>query len=392
MARVLPSRLVGAALRCGPGLVGAREGGAAPSRLCVGGSGTSPVVPLARREKGPRRRAAPGKLVRLALALGMLLLLVAPPSGADPGPNLLPDPSFESPDLKAWRGTPNRVLLDDTTASEGTRSYCLQAAPEYSLTHLELVAPLALQPWSWYELSYAYRIEPPVRLTFSLGETDATGSTYSRAYSELGPRHPPSGQFRRVAFRFLTRPDSKELRLSADAYCGSPLFLPGRVWLDEVALRLIGPADLREPKEVPLYDPSFEGNHFDGYAMHEEYLNLPSPTAKDGRQVIRKAQPGEGRFVMSLLQKEEPPCGSLYRAAIWARGEGRAFVDFATERGTRREWAPGEAPKRCPLDRNEWRQVSMEIVFDRPGEVITGINVWLWGDVEFDLACLTRVR
>lgn len=345
------------------------------------------------RGRGPVASAAAERGLRFsAWWAGSLLLALAIPLGADLGPNLLPDPSFESPDLKAWRGTPDRVVLDATTASEGTHSYCLQTAPEYSLTHLELVQPLTLEPWSWYELSYAYRIEPPVRLTFSVGETVTDGNTYVRSYSELGARHPAPGRFQRVVFRFLTRPDLQELRLSADAYCGSPLFLPGRVWLDEVALRPVGPGEIREPKEVPLYDPSFEGNHFDGYTMREEYLNLPSPTAKDGKQIIRKAQPGEGRFVMSLLEKEEAPCGSLYRASIWARGEGRAYVDFATERGTRREWAPGEASRRCPLDKNEWRQVSMEVIFDRPGEIIIGVNIWLWGDVEFDLASLTRVR
>jgi hypothetical protein len=338
-----------------------------------------------------RAQRAPGEASRLALAL--CLLLLAPPAlAADLGPNLLPDPSFESPDLKAWRGTANWVTLDDTTAATGQHSYCLKAAPEFPLTHLELVQPLALQPWSWYELSYAYRIEPPVRLDFYLVETDAQGNSYARSRSELGPRHPPPGQFQRVAFRFLTRPSVQTFRLYANAYCADKQFLPGRVWVDDLELRLVGPAPVVLEKPVLLYDPSFEDGHFDGYTYHEEYVTAPVPTAKDGAQVLRKAQPGDGKFIIPPLEKEEAPAGSLYRATIWARGEGRVFLSLATAEGTRYDWEPGDAARRYPLDKDEWRQVTMEVVFDRPGEVITGVNVWFWGQAEFDLASLTRVR
>lgn len=329
---------------------------------------------------------------RLCL-LGALLRLTPIAFAEQPsGDNLLPDPGFEDPEVKAWRGTPGWVTLDDATAATGRRSYCLKTAPEQALVHLEMTKPLALRAWCWYEVSYAYRIEPPVHLDFYLTETDEAGLTFSRTRSEYGPRFPPPGQFGRASFRFLSRPGTREFRLTANAQCRSPQFLPGRVWLDDLSLRLVGPAESSPPQELALFDPSFEGTGFFGYAFREEYLTVLSPTAKAGSKILRKAQGQDGKFVIELVEKEMDTYGHLYRAAVWARGEGSCFVNFPVQGSVFYDYDPREATKRFPLDKTEWRQVYLDMVVDRPGVELTGMNVWFWGEVEFDLASVTRLR
>ncbi len=329
----------------------------------------------------------------LLCLLGTLLWLASVGFAQQPsGDNLLPDPGFENPEAQAWRGTPGWVTLDDSTAASGRRSYCLKTAPEYALVHLEMTQPLALQPWCWYEVSYADRIELPVHLDFYLTETDGAGLTFSRTRSQYGPRFPPPGQFGRVSFRFLTRPSVKQFRLTVNAPCRSPRFLPGRVWLDDLSLRLVGPAESASLQELLLFDPSFESTGFFGYAFREEYVTMLSPTAKAGSKILRKAQGQDGKFILELVEKETDTYGHLYRAAIWARGEGSCFVNFPVQGNVFYDYDPREAAQRFPLDKTEWRQVYLDMVVDRPGVELTGINVWFWGEVEFDLARLTRLR
>jgi len=314
--------------------------------------------------------------------------ITAIPTNEPTGENLIPDPGFEQPENKAWEGSPaGCVVLDATVAETGTNSYCLKVSPEQNLVHLNPRKPLKLNPWSWYEVSYSYRTQPPVRFDFFLHETTTNGYRYCRSRRVLNYRQAKPDEFLRVALRFLTRSEPSDFRLIFNAYCGSTNFLPGMVWIDNIALRFVAAATKADPKELKLLDGSFENPMFtSGYDYHQSYKTELSPDAKHGQRVLKKGDDRkDGAFIISLVHPEEVSCGHLYRASIWARGEGTCYIESS-------DWDCRDAMKRFPLDPKEWRQVSADFLVDGPSSRVSDMRIRFSGNVEFDDARFIRLQ
>ena len=310
-------------------------------------------------------------------------------------PNLLPDPGFEDVSAKLWQGIPGWVVRDPGVAEQGQHSYCLKVSPERRNVHLTQQPPIALRPWSWYELAYSYRIEPPIRFTFGLCETNRKGHQFVRMRSHLGPRHPRPGQFVRTSFRFLSRHEPCAFRLYVYAACGSEHFLPGRVWLDSLSLRFIEPAPKAPPKPLKLLDASFEAPLFvSGYDPSRRCATVESGSARTGRRVLKRTDgKRRGQFSIQVVHPDQVQLGHVYRAAIWARGTGTCFVSMHVASSLFYDWDRRDAANRFPLSRTEWRQVYLDCIVDHTRLVGLGaMHVWFDGDLEFDDASLTRIR
>ena len=315
--------------------------------------------------------------------------------GRLPSTNPLPDPSFEDPGARVWQGIPGWVALDPTVAEHGQHSYCLKVSPERRNVHLTQRKPIALRPWSWYELAYSYRIEPPIRFTFGLCETNRQGHQFVRMRSHLGPRHPPPGRFVRTSFRFLSRHEPCAFLLYVYAACGSEHFLPGRVWLDNLSLRFIEPAPEAPPKPLKLLDASFEAPLFvGGYDPSRRCATVASGSARTGGRVLKRTDgKRRGQFSIEVVHPDQVQFAHVYRVAIWARGTGTCFVSMHVKSSLFYDWDRRDAVNRFPLSRTEWRQVYLDCIVDHARLVgLRAMHVWFDGDLEFDDASLTRIR
>ncbi|MHB9026922.1 MAG: hypothetical protein ACYC7E_22535 [Armatimonadota bacterium] len=313
------------------------------------------------------------------------------------GENLLPDPGFEQPELKIWNGYPGCVELDAAVANTGKHSFRFRPTPERPHVYLTQNTPVILKPLTWYELSYSYRFDPCISFHFGLVEADQQGRRLNCPGFAGSPRAPKPGQFVKGSFRFLTRPDANGFVLYAYASLQSALFLPGTLWLDDLSLRCVATAPAARSAEITLIDGSFESAYFDsGYDFHQQFTLLPSPTAKDGKQVLRKGdERKDASFCLDLNHPGGVELGHVYRASVWARGDGWCFIRFMTPAGVHSPWdfSPSSAGKVFPLDKTEWREIHADLIVDQPGLVgPMSVNVLFQGDVEIDHARLIRLN
>jgi len=302
------------------------------------------------------------------------------PTNEPSGENLLPDPGFEKPEDKAWIGSPvGWVTLDTSISETGTNSYCLKVSPEQPYVNLSLRKPVVLTSWAWHEISYSYRMQPPVNFHFFIIENTTNDFHFCRNRTALNHSRFETNEFVRDSFRFLSRPGASNFVLVARAGCGSTNFLPGMVGIDDITLRFVAEATQADPKELKLLDGSFENPMFtSGYDYHQSYMTGISPDAKHGQRVLKKGDDRkDGAFSIYLVHPEEVSCGHLYRASIWARGEGACYIES-------NDWDCRDAMKRFPLDLKEWRQVYADFLVDDPSTRITGVAIRFTGNIEFD--------
>lgn len=301
------------------------------------------------------------------------------PTNAASGENLFPDPGFENPDSKAWNETPGLVFRDKTNAATGQSSYCLKVSPN-SIVHLDQISLIPVKPWTWYELSYSYRIDPPVRFFFGLR---LNGRNRSRKM--YGRDHLKPGQFVPASFRFMSYPTNSLFGIYVYAASDSKEFLPGTLWIDDLSLKYVGPAVTAERENIKLVDGSFESPTFvSGYDYRQKYQPTKSATAKDGKQVLipEKGQQ-KGSFCINLARPEGAvQVGHLYRASIWARGQGSCVIAV-----------PSERSNPIQLDSREWREIAHEYIVDDPSlGKVKSIAIHYEGDLEFDAAGFTRIQ
>ena len=303
----------------------------------------------------------------------------AVPTNAASGENLFPDPGFEQPDSKAWSEAPGLVFRDKTAAAIGQYSYCLKVAPN-SIVHLDQISLIPIQPWTWYELSYSYRIDPPVRFFFGLRLNGQNRSRQMYSRDHLKP-----GQFVQASFKFLSYPTNSLFGIYVYAASDSKEFLPGTLWIDDLSLKSIGPAGMAERKNIKLVDGSFESPIFvSGYDHGQKYVTIETSDAKDGKRILKpeKGQ-GKGSFSIDISRPDGAvQVGHLYRASIWARGQGRCAIALTSERSNPTQ-----------LDSREWREIAHEyLVDDPPLGNVKSIVIHYEGDLEFDAAGFVRIQ
>ena len=183
----------------------------------------------------------------------------------------------------------------------------------------------------------------------------------------------------------MTYPTNSLFGIYVYAASDSKEYLPGTLWIDDLSLKYVGPAIKAERENIKLVDGSFESPIFvSGYDHGQKYTTVEVSDAKDGKRIL-KPEKGKGKGAFSI-NVSRPECavqvGHLYRASIWARGQGTCVIAIA-----------GERSNPAKLDSREWREIAHEYLVDDPSlGNVESITVDYEGDLEFDAAGFMRIQ